>query len=566
MNWSRPFLTLAVLSCLVPPPSALPQTGALPTASIHLASAPGSEDADVPQEMQDLMRSARQLYLEGSTLIKSGESAKAQIEFNKAVDMILESEWDVVSNRELHRFFQDLIRRIQQDEARYLQPQELIEEKPEQAVVDELSNLNLIPIKIDPSLTDVVEADIASTRYDIPITLNEQVLKSLNFWLNHGHKYFHDGLRRSGRYREMIERIFREESIPLDVLYLAQVESLFKTNAVSRARARGIWQFARGTAIRYGLKVNSAIDERSDPEKSTRAAARYLNDLYAMFHDWNLVLAAYNWGEGKVQKLMDRSGLNDFWEISGLRRRNFPRETKNHVPLIHASIILAHNPKKYGFTGELDPPESYHLLAIPHPIDLRAAAKILNTSVDELRELNPALRAYSTPPNYPDFQLRVVPGSDPELYRKVAELPAVKFKPPAWGSPSRYKIQEGDTLSGIAARYRVSVQALQDANDISSPRALKVGSYIRIPPRSTAAAKNASKGTSVSQKRASANRTRAGSSAGRKKSHASAKTPPSAMKSGKQQPGAPIAPSPGNAPAKSRTSASVLKGSPGTDK
>jgi membrane-bound lytic murein transglycosylase D len=409
-----------------------------------------------------------------------------------------------------------------------------------------------------------VEADIASTKYDIPITLNEQVLKSLNFWLNRGHKYFHDGLLRSGRYREMIERIFREESIPLDVLYLAQVESLFKANAVSRARARGIWQFARGTAIRYGLKVNSAIDERSDPEKSTRAAARYLNDLYAMFHDWNLVLAAYNWGEGKVQKLMNRSGLNDFWEISGLRRRNFPRETKNHVPLIHASIILAHNPEKYGFTGEMDPPESYHLLAIPHPIDLRAAAKILNTSVDELRELNPALRTYYTPPNYPDFQLKVAPGNDPELYRKVAELPAVKFKPPAWGSPSRYRIQEGDTLSGIAARYRVSVQALQDANDISSPKALKIGSYIRIPARAPAV--NASKGTSISPKRAAASRTRTGSSATRNKSRTSAKTSPSAVKSGKQRPGAPIAPSPANAPAKSRTSASVLKGSRGTDR
>jgi membrane-bound lytic murein transglycosylase D len=263
---------------------------------------------------------------------------------------------------------------------------------------------------------------------------------------------------------------------------------------------------------------------------------------------------------------MDRSGLNDFWEISGLRRRNFPRETKNHVPLIHASIILAHHPEKYGFSGELDPPESYDLIAIPHPIDLRAAAKILNTSLDELRELNPGLRAYSTPPNYPEFQLKVAPGSDPELCRKVAGLPAVKFKPPAWGSPSRYRIQEGDTLGQIAARYRVSVQALQDANDISSPKALKVGSYIRIPAGRAPAVRNASKGTSFSQKRTAASRTRASSGTSRKKSHAPAKASPSAMKTGKQQSGAGVAPSPGNAPAKPRTSASALKGSPGTDK
>jgi len=142
----------------------------------------------------------------------------------------------------------------------------------------------------------------------------------------------------------MIAEAFKTESIPLDVMYLAQVESLFKTKAVSRARARGIWQFGRGTAIRYGLKVNRYIDERSDPEKSTRAAARYLSDLYAMFKDWNLVLAAYNWGEGKVQRLVDRSGRNDFWDLLELKR-NFPKETKNHVPLIMASIILARNPR-----------------------------------------------------------------------------------------------------------------------------------------------------------------------------------------------------------------------------
>ena len=473
MNWSRPFLTLAVLSCLVPPPGAFPQTGALPTASIHLASAAGSEDADVPQEMQDLMRSARQLYLEGSTLIKSGESAKAQIDFNKAVDMILESEWDVVSNRELHRFFQDLIRRIQQDEARYLQPQELIEEKPEQAVVDELSNLNLIPIKIDPSLTDVVEADIASTRYDIPITLNEQVLKSLNFWLNHGHKYFHDGLRRSGRYREMIERIFREESIPLDVLYLAQVESLFKTNAVSRARARGIWQFARGTAIRYGLKVNSAIDERSDPEKSTRAAARYLKELYSLFGDWNLALAGYNAGEGKVLRAMKRYRTDDFWRLR--ETRGLRRETKNYVPLIHAAIVLAKAPERYGFTVTPEERAAFERVAIEGAFDLRVLAECAGEPVEAIRELNPELRRLATPADR-TFSLRVPVGRGEAVAGCVASLPPEKrahFR--------KHVVRRGQTLSGIARANGVSAREIAEANGLPAGRRLRPGTDLIIP-------------------------------------------------------------------------------------
>jgi membrane-bound lytic murein transglycosylase D len=438
-----------------------------------------AENPDIPPAQQDLMRNARGHYLQGSNLIKSGECAKARVEFNKAVEVLLLSEWSLGDNPDLNRFFQDLIHRIQQDESKYLQPEEQAEEKPEGAVVDELSKLDLIPIKIDPSLKDAFEADLANTRYDIPITLNEQVLQSLNFWLNKGRTYFHDGLIRSGRYREMIEKTFREESIPLDLMYLAQVESLFKTNALSKARARGMWQFGKWTAIRYGLKVNSYIDERSDPEKSTRAAAKYLNDLYAMFKDWNLVLAAYNWGEGKVQRLVDRSGLTDFWAMMELRR-NFPRETKNHVPLIQASVILARNPEKYGFPKDLDPPESYDRISVPRPIDLRAAAKLLNTSLDELKGLNPALRGLSTPADYPGFELKVPAGSDAEASRKVAELPAVRFKPPP-EYPSRHKVQPGDTLTGIAARYHTSAKALQDVNGIKSPNSLRVGSYIRVP-------------------------------------------------------------------------------------
>src|SRR5262245_33202995 len=386
-----PAHALVVLVCLWLPSNARPQADAGAAVSVSAPAFDLSVDvANAPVEIVDLMRISQMRYHEGSNLLKSGESRRARAAFNSAVDMILKSDWDLDTQPILDRFFRDLIQKIQQDESRYLQPNEVFGEQVETAVVDELEKVDLIPIKVDPSLRDIVEADLANMKYDIPIILNDKVLQSLNFWLNRGRKFFVDGLVRSGRYQEMIQKIFREESIPLDVMYLAQVESLFKTNALSRTKNKGIWQFGKWTAIRYGLKVDSRIDERSDPEKSTRAAARYLNDLYGMFRDWNLVLAAYNWGEAKVQRLIERSGLNDFWDMMDLRR-NFPQETQNHVPLIMASIILARNPEKYGLPTERDQPLSYDEFTLARPIDLRAAGGVLEVPVDTLRQLNPAL-------------------------------------------------------------------------------------------------------------------------------------------------------------------------------
>jgi peptidoglycan lytic transglycosylase D len=470
-----PAHALVVLFCLWLPGNARPQAEAGSAVPVSATAFDLSVDvANVSGEVVDLMRICEMRYHEGSNLLKSGESRRARAAFNSAVDMILSSDWDLDTQPTLNRFLRDLIQKIQQDESRYLQPNEVFGEQVETAVVDELEKLDLIPITIDPSLRDVVEADLANMKYDIPILLNDKVLQSLNYWLNRGRKYFVDGLVRSGRYEEMIQKIFREESIPLDIMYLAQVESLFKTNALSRTKNKGIWQFGRGTAIRYGLKVDSRIDERSDPEKSTRAAARYLNDLYGMFKDWNLVLAAYNWGEGNIQRLIDRSGLNDFWDMMDLRR-NFPRETKNHVPLIMASVILARNPEKYGLPVERDQPLSYDQFSLTQPIDLRDAGGVLGVPVDTLKQLNPALRGYGTP-SY--FQLNVPEGTSPDLLTRLAQLPPPKPEPVVVAR--RHKVRPGETLNKIAARYRVSVEALKDANDLDSG-SLRGGTWLTIP-------------------------------------------------------------------------------------
>src|SRR5437867_5132437 len=480
--------------------------------------------------MLDLMRQSQLRYQEGLDLIKAGDTARARTAFDAAVDLVLKSQWSLSEARALDRFFQDLIQRIHEDEARFLPP--VNDEHPESAVVDELDKLDLIPITVDPRLRDVVEADIARTRYDIPVMLNEKVLKSLNFWLSRGRKFFEEGLIRSGRYREMIEKTFKEASVPLDVMYLAQVESLFKTNALSRAQCKGMWQFGKGTAVRYGLKVNNYVDERSDPEKSTRAAARYLTDLYSMFKDWNLVLAAYNWGEGKVQRLMERSGLDDFWDLADLgKKRNLPAETKNHVPLIMASIILARNPEKYGLPTALDRPLPVEAASLGHSIDLRGAAKLLETPVEELKPLNPELRGYITPNEPGGYRLKVPAGTASDMVSRIASLPVAKLPPPPPVRRARYKVKPGETLTQIAARYKVSVGALQSANDLGASKQLRSGTWIEVPQTHRPATRTLSARSRAPSPRAAASRSRNPHSASRsgttyRSLSAKGKTPP----------------------------------------
>ena len=478
--------------------AAIPEAAA--EASTANESADFADNSNYPQVMSELMSASRSKYLEGSALIKTGDLEKAQEAFDKAVDLLMQSNWDLASTPTLNRFFQDLILRIHQDESRYLlTPYEAEVNEVETLIKDKLDDLDLIPGSMDPDLREALAADLAKAQYEIPITINEMVLKSLDFWLNRGRKVFEGGLMRSGQYRPIIERIFREEAIPLDLMYLAQVESMFRPHAVSKAKAKGIWQFEKGTAIRYGLKVTRDVDERSDPEKSTRAAAHYLNDLFTMFKDWNLALAAYNWGEGKVKRLINSTGMNDFWQLVDLKQR-LPAETKNHIPLIHASVILGRNPEKYGMPTELDPPLQYTEVSVSKPIDLRAAARVLSTSIEELKKLNPALRGLTTPANYPDYRLKVPFDSPSEIVEQLASLPTAKIRALP-ESDCRHKVRRGETLTRIADRYKVSVAKLQQANNFSAKTKLIAGSWIRLPSCSGVSSQAVSSKKSVSPKK-----------------------------------------------------------------
>jgi membrane-bound lytic murein transglycosylase D len=463
-----------------------------------------SENANIPKPLMDLMQASRMKFLEGYSLIRAGDSDAARQSFDAAVDMMLRSYWDIAATPSLNKYFQDLVQQIKDAESRYLYPSAYFqaEDEVESAAAEEYENLDFAAITNNPELREALASSIMQNSYDIPITVNEMVLKSLEFWLNRGRKPFEEGLLRSGQYRPIIEEVFREESIPMDLINLAQVESFFKTHALSKAKAKGIWQFQKKTAERYGLKVTRDIDERSDPEKSTRAAARYLKDLYAMFQDWNLALAAYNWGEGKVKRLMDGTGLNDFWQLANLKQR-LPEETRKHIPLIQASTILARNPEKYGFPKELDPPVQYVKVSVSKPIDLSAAAKVLNTSFDMLKKLNPSLKGTTTPANYPNFQLKVPVDSDPDSHVQLASLPKARIRTLA-EFEARHKVLRGETLTRIAARHNISVEELMRINNLTTKHKIMAGEWLQVPSvSSVSVSKKVAKKSSVSSARAS---------------------------------------------------------------
>ena len=315
--------------------------------------------------------------------------------------------------------------------------------------------------------------------FDIPIEVNDRVLAWIDHYANRQPDKFEPGLVRSGRYLPMFREIFAENGLPQDLVYMAHVESAYKTTAYSRARAKGIFQFISSTGRRYGLRVDYWVDERSDPEKSARAAAAYLNDLYEEFGDWYLALAAYNGGEGKVRRALARSGRKDFWGIA--RTRYLRRETKNYVPAVLAATLISKEPGKYGFEFEPDAPLEYETVPVEGPADLRVLAKCAGTEPSTLKVLNPALRRFQTPPGA-TTDLRVPPGTGVAMLAALQEIPRNERVLYA-----RHYVRRGETLSTIARAYGVTVYGLQQANRMGRRTLIREGQTLLIPTSAAAA-------------------------------------------------------------------------------
>ncbi len=354
-------------------------------------------------------------------------------------------------------------------------PQTTAVEPPPVVATQSLALEHPDPPEARVETVDTVTEDLLTAVPDIAIPLNARVLGFVELFGDRLRPSLERGLSRGAPYLPMIREIFLEEGLPLDLAYIPLVESAFRTDAVSRASARGMWQFMRGTAVEQGLRYDWYVDERSDPEKATRAAAQYLKMLYERFENWHLALAAYNAGPGRIQRALSRSGKDTFWDISS-SSRYLPRETRDYVPLVLAAIVVARNPDHYGLEVVPDEPLVYETVILEHAVDLRRVAEWTGTSVEAIQGLNPELRRWTTPLDTEDYLLRVPTGVAEPLVTRLASLGPEDLVPTA-----DYVVVSGDTLTGVAAKLKVSRYDLADANYISREAHLKIGQRLIVP-------------------------------------------------------------------------------------
>jgi membrane-bound lytic murein transglycosylase D len=311
--------------------------------------------------------------------------------------------------------------------------------------------------------------------FDIPIVINAKVEQFIQYFQTTARKVFSNWLARSEKYIPFMRNLLKENGLPEDLVYMALIESGFNPYAYSRSKASGPWQFIYLTGKRYGLRSDWWIDERRDPEKSTVAAAKYLKDLYDMFECWYLAAAGYNAGEKKIAAAMKRYGTEDFWELT--KYRYLKQETKDYVPQMIAAALIAKDPEKYGFVGiEYQDPLRYEKVKVPKVTDLRLIAWACETSVDEIKDLNPELSRWCTPPNFPDYEIKI-PFGKKELFLRNFEILSS-------GQNFQFKthvVKKGDTFPKIAKLYRVDLEPILVLNQLNKKSRLSTGMNLLIP-------------------------------------------------------------------------------------
>jgi membrane-bound lytic murein transglycosylase D len=379
---------LTVVGCGSNPRAQLPEPAVAPAPATAQAPAQAPKPAQTAVDPVDTLLAASDRHFEaGQQELAIGHLGRARLEFDRALDVLIDSPYGGRNNDRIRAQFDRLVDRISALEVTALSTGDGFTEKQyEPASIDELlatSAFDTLPAP--PELERAVRADLETTQHDIPIPLNPRVLNYVEAFQGRLRDWITNGLSRGSQYLPMIQSVFRAEGLPLDLAYVPLIESAFNPNALSRAKAKGVWQFMRDTAVENGLKHDWFIDERADPEKATRAAAKYLKTLSEMFNgDWNLALASYNGGPGRVQRAMRRSRSDDFWEMSA-SSRYLPRETREYVPMILAAIIVARNPAQYGFEITQRPPAAYETVEVPGAIDLHALHGGADTLAEEPR-------------------------------------------------------------------------------------------------------------------------------------------------------------------------------------
>ena len=433
--------------------------------------------APAPDPVANLIAESDRHFDAGRKELALGHLERAKAEFDRALDVVLESPDGARANTRLREHVNRLIDRISVlEQAALATGDGFSETKTEPAVIDALlavETFESTPPK--PATAEAVQADLQSTSHDIPIPTNDRVLRYVELFQGRLREFLTEGLSRGVQYLPMIQATFRAEGLPLDLAYIPLIESAFKPSALSRAKARGVWQFMRGTALENGLKADWYLDERADAVKATQAAAKYLKTLHRTFEDWHLAMASYNGGPGRVKRALTRSRKNDFWQLTS-STRYLPRETREYVPMILAAVIIAKNPAQYGFDIVPMPSTPTETVIVPPALDLRRVAEWAGVPIDDIQKLNPEFRRWTTPVKKGEYTVRVPEGT---AERVKAGLEA--SAPNQLNALQFHTVKRGETLVTIARKLRVNRTDLAEANYLRVTSRVQAGDRLVIP-------------------------------------------------------------------------------------
>jgi membrane-bound lytic murein transglycosylase D len=429
--------------------------------------------AQFAQKVQDLITKTEASYHSGVDNYNANHLDAARQDFDAAVDMMLSSGLDLKSDPQLSDEFDRVISSINSLELLALRQGNGFSPALEAAPIDAADEVTFAP---DPVLVSKVTAELKTTSSDLPLVVNDYVAGWIDAYSNKAglHSALVHSLERAGKYKEMIQKILRDNGVPQDLIYQAVTESGFQPQALNRGSgAGGMWQFMPFVQS-YGLVKNGYFDERFDPEKSTIAYAKYMKMLYGLFGDWYLAMAAYDWGPGRVQHIVSRTGYADYWEI--YRRGGLPAETKAYIPSVIAAIIMAKNPQQYGLTGlTYAQPVVFDTVTTDYSIDLHLVADVTNSTVAEVVALNPALLRLATP-NDISYDLHIPSGTKAEYLDRLQNIPEQHRA--SWRF---HVVKPGETLEDIAAETHTRASEIAEFNELKPAQPIEEGDELVLP-------------------------------------------------------------------------------------
>jgi peptidoglycan lytic transglycosylase D len=446
-----------------------------------LASVPGPTQAppQTPSSLTVAMQRAGSFYQRGIQAMRKGEAEQAEWEFDAALETLLDMNLSAREPSSLLAapplppfpnvdWLTNISTPVQSLTSEVLTSPDSEEpplEAPALLAPEDLKAMSKVPAE---QATPLPEPD--TRKYNVPIVFNDQVKSFINYFQTRKWGVITRAFERASRYLPIMRKVFREKDLPEDLLNLAFIESAVNPRATSKAKAAGIWQFIASTARLYGMRTSLWVDERRDPEKSTHGAAQYLKNLYRMFDSWPLALAAYNAGEGAVQRAIERQGTRDFWKL------RLPKETQLFVPAFMAMTVISKEPERYGFSPPPEAPVVTDTVILRHPIPLKVVALAARTTVERIQSLNPELVRWATPPDAPNYKLRIPVGLQDEFQEVLERIPPEQRA--IW---VQHRVRKGETPALIAKRYGVDLQAVLDMNRLRKRQTLKPGVTLLVP-------------------------------------------------------------------------------------